>query len=83
MASPGVGALIFCGKMSKAKPPQHRGQLSAAHIARGINAAPRNARRLSDDAVSPLEIDRYPSATALATLSIESSTCVFPRFNRV
>ena len=38
-----------------------------------MNAARRNARRLSDDARSLLDIDRYPSAAALAILSIEES----------
>ena len=38
-----------------------------------MNAARRNARRLSDDARSLFDIDRYPSAAALAILSIEES----------
>ena len=38
-----------------------------------MNAARRNARRLAEDAKLLLEAGRYPTATALAVLSIEES----------
>ncbi len=60
-------------RMPKSQLSQYRGKLDAAQIARGMNAALRNARRLADDAESLLELARYPTATALAILSIEES----------
>ena len=59
--------------MSRKKLSQYAGSLDAAQIAQGINAARRNARRLAEDAKLLLETARYPSATALAILSIEES----------
>ncbi len=56
--------------MSRKKLSQYAGSLDAAQIAQGINAARRNARRLAEDAKLLLETARYPSATALAILSI-------------
>jgi AbiV family abortive infection protein len=53
--------------------PQYRGQLSAQWIADGINVATRNAKRLLDDATVLFEAKRFPSACALAILSIEES----------
>jgi len=49
------------------------GRLSAARIADGINAAERNAKRLSQDARILLEAKRIPSAAALAILAIEEA----------
>ena len=59
--------------MPKSKPSRYRGDLDAAQIAYGMNAARRNARRLADDAKSLCDLARYPTATALAILSIEES----------
>ena len=59
--------------MGKSKLSQYRGYLNAAQIALGMNAARRNARRLADDAQSLLSLSRYPTATAIAILSIEES----------
>ena len=59
--------------MPKSKLTQYRGNLDAAQIAYGMNAARRNARRLADDAKSLYDLTRYPTATALAVLSIEES----------
>lgn len=52
---------------------QYRGSLTAGQIAEGINAAIRNAKRLADDANLLMEAGRYPSATAIAILSIEEA----------
>jgi AbiV family abortive infection protein len=49
------------------------GVLGAAEIAAGMNAAIRNAGRLAEDAESLLALGRFPSAAALAVLSIEES----------
>jgi hypothetical protein len=46
--------------MSKAKLPQYNGGLDASQIARGMNAACRNARRLADDASLLLDAGRIP-----------------------
>ena len=59
--------------MPKSKLSQYRGDLDAAQIAYGMNAARRNARRLADDAKSLYDLARFPTATALAILSIEES----------
>jgi AbiV family abortive infection protein len=59
--------------MSKAKLPQYNGGLDASQIARGMNAACRNARRLADDASLLLDAGRYPTAASVAVLSIEES----------
>jgi AbiV family abortive infection protein len=53
--------------------PQYAGALSPLQVAAGINAASANAKRLADDAQLLFERNRYPSALALAALSIEES----------
>ncbi len=60
------------------KPPsrkvsQYVGNLSPQDVAAGINAATRNAKRLADDAKLLLGGKRFPSALALAILSIEET----------
>ena len=55
----------------KTKVKPYRGTLSAQQIVDGMNAAIRNARRLAYDAKTMLESSRYPTAVALAILSIE------------
>ena len=52
---------------------KYRGALKPSQIAGGINAARRNARRLAEDAKLLFESDRYPTAAAIAVLSIEES----------
>lgn len=52
---------------------QYKGILSPSQIASGINAAYKNSRRLYEDASLLFESARYPSALALAILSIEES----------
>ena len=59
--------------MAKNKLSQYNGELSAAQIAHGMNAARRNARRLADDAKLLLDAGRYPTAASIAALSIEES----------
>ena len=59
-------------KMKK-KLNAYKGKLTPAQIAKGINAAKRNAKRLLDDAKLLLEAKRYPSAASLSILSIEES----------
>ena len=59
--------------MSKAKLRQYSGELDAAQISCGMNAACRNARRLADDARLLLDAGRNPTAASLAALSIEES----------
>ena len=56
---------------TKLKP--YRGKLSIEQIVDGMNAAVRNARRLADDAKKLLDWSSFPSAAALAILSIEES----------
>jgi AbiV family abortive infection protein len=51
----------------------YNGRLRADQIAEGINAARRNARRLAEDAQLVFEKGRYPTAAALAILSVEES----------
>ena len=51
----------------------YSGRLTAHQIARGINAARRNARRLAEDAQLLFDKGRYPTAAALAILSIEET----------
>jgi AbiV family abortive infection protein len=60
-------------KHQNGRPREYRGQLTAAQIAEGMNAARRNARRLATDARILLEAERLPSAAAVAALSIEES----------
>lgn len=52
---------------------QYKGKLSSSEITDGMNAALQNAARLAGDANILLKGKRYPSATALAILSIEES----------
>ena len=59
--------------MAKDKLSKYNGELSAAQIAHGMNAARRNARRLADDAKLLLDAGRYPTAASIAALSIEES----------
>ncbi len=56
---------------------QYKGRLSPKQIAEGINAVRRNAARLLEDAQIFLESNRFPSAAALAILSIEESGKLF------
>ena len=51
----------------------YRGKLTAKDIASGMNAASHNARRLFEDAKLLCNARRYPSACALAILSIEEA----------
>lgn len=55
------------------KLPKYAGPLTPSAIAAGMNAARENASRLAQDAKTMLDSERYPSASALATLSIEES----------
>lgn len=57
----------------KQKLEQYVGHLDYAGVAEGINSARANARRLAADAKMLLDADRFPSAAALAVLSIEES----------
>jgi AbiV family abortive infection protein len=57
----------------KKKLNSYSGKLSVEQIAFGIRAAQKNAIRLQKDAQVLLEEGRFPSATALAILSIEES----------
>ena len=59
--------------MSGAKLSQYNGRLVPAKVAQGMTAARRNAFRLVEDAKLLLAAGRYPTATALAILSIEES----------
>lgn len=59
--------------MTKGRATKYRGELSPIQIADGINAACRNARRLADDAKLLLDAGSYPTAAAIAALSIEES----------
>ncbi|MGO9620035.1 MAG: AbiV family abortive infection protein [Desulfobaccales bacterium] len=59
--------------MSERKLNHYKGELSAAQIAEGMNAAARNARRLAEEAELLIENKRYATATSLAILSIEES----------
>ncbi len=55
------------------KLPLYKGKLKFAQIAKGMNAAVRNATRLANDAKLLLDAKRFPSAASLASLSIEES----------
>jgi AbiV family abortive infection protein len=57
----------------KKKLDAYRGRLSAAQIAEGMNAAAKNARRLSEDAASLLAAGRFPTAVSIAILAIEEA----------
>jgi AbiV family abortive infection protein len=52
---------------------QYKGRLTASQITKGINAAIRNAKRFADDANLLVGAGRYPTATAIAILSIEEA----------
>jgi AbiV family abortive infection protein len=52
---------------------QYVGTLNAGQVAAGMTAAAKNSRRLAEDAALLLEHKRFPSAAALAVLSIEES----------
>jgi AbiV family abortive infection protein len=51
----------------------YKGALSPQQIAKGINAANKNAYRLARDAEFMFDSGRYPSAASLAILSIEET----------
>jgi AbiV family abortive infection protein len=57
----------------KKKFRQYCGFLTTSEIAKGMNAANENARRLADDAKLLFQHESYPSAVAMAILSIEES----------
>ena len=57
----------------KTKLKPYRGKLNAQQLVDGMNAAFRNARRLVEDAKTLLDLSRYPTAAALAILSIEEN----------
>lgn len=59
--------------MAKVPLRMYSGHLSAKQIAAGMNAASRNAHRLFKDAEKLAKASRFPSACALAILSIEES----------
>ena len=59
--------------MTRVRMAKYSGDLNPAQIAHGINAARRNARRLADDATILLDSGRYPTAAAIAALSVEES----------
>jgi AbiV family abortive infection protein len=57
----------------KKKLDAYRGRLSAAEIVEGMNAASKNARRLSEDAACLFTAGRFPTAASLAILAIEEA----------
>ena len=59
--------------MGRRKLKQYSGTLDPAQLAEGMNAALRNARRLTDDARTLVDAERYPTAAAMAVLAIEES----------
>lgn len=59
--------------MGKKPIRQFAGSLTPQQIADGMNAAGRSAKRLFDDAQSLADASRFPSACALAILSIEEA----------
>src|SRR5438046_3029868 len=58
----------------KSKPDPYRGPLTPESAAVGIKEAKSNASRLFDDAQLLFEKNRFPSACALAALSIEEAS---------
>lgn len=56
---------------NKSRATRYRGSLSPFQIADGLRATKRNAERLLRDAAELYDLDRFPSATSLAILSIE------------
>jgi AbiV family abortive infection protein len=59
--------------LSHMKASQYRDFLTCEQIAAGMKAAAQNAARLADDADLLLKAGRFPSASALAILSLEES----------
>ncbi|UCB44126.1 MAG: AbiV family abortive infection protein [Dehalococcoidales bacterium] len=59
--------------MSYKRLNSYKGHLGPAQVSEGMNLARKNAIRLLEDAKILYENNRYPSATALAILSIEES----------
>ncbi len=57
----------------KKKLDQYTGPLHPGQIAEGMNAAINNSARLLEDAIILFDASRYPSACALAILSIEEA----------
>ena len=57
----------------KRKFRQYSGFLTTSEIAEGINVSNANARRLANDARLLFEHESYPSAVAMAVLSVEES----------
>ena len=57
----------------KKKLDAYRGKLTPSQIAAGMNAAARNARRLSEDAESLIAAGRLPTAASVAALAIEEA----------
>src|SRR5262249_19778533 len=69
-----VGLVSGCGMAKRKKlVAPYRGKLSADEIARGMNVAILNARRLFDDAKLLFDAKRFPSACSLSILAIEES----------
>jgi len=59
--------------VNQKKLAQYKGRLTACEIAAGMNAARAHARRLAHDAKLLLDNERFPSAVAMAVLSVEES----------
>jgi AbiV family abortive infection protein len=59
--------------MAASRLKQYRSFLPAHQVAAGMTCASANARRLAEDAQMLFDAGRYPSATALAVLSLEES----------
>jgi AbiV family abortive infection protein len=59
--------------MGKPKLNFYRDKLTPKQAAEGMNAAARNAKRLYEDAEALLKAKRFPTACAVAILSIEES----------
>jgi AbiV family abortive infection protein len=57
----------------KKKLDAYQGKLTPAQIAKGMNAAVTNARRLAEDAAALFDARRFPTAASLAILSIEEA----------
>jgi AbiV family abortive infection protein len=57
--------------MSSSKLDQFRGFLTTGQVAAGMTCANQNARRLAEDAQLLFDSRRFPTATALAVLSLE------------
>jgi AbiV family abortive infection protein len=59
--------------MAASRLNQYRSFLTADEVAAGITCAAANARRLAEDAQMLFDAERYPSAIALAVLSLEEA----------